>query len=139
MSGAARVTNVRAERASDGFTDSTNGNWTYKLGANWEVTDWLRFRGTYGTSFRAPALFEQFLADETGFPSQRAIDPCVQWGVNLAHGNITQADRRQLRRRTAIPSEPHAAAASPPTSLHRRRHRRARAGDLEGAGRPASS
>jgi iron complex outermembrane receptor protein len=90
VSGAARITNVEATRKSDGFSDSSKGNWTYKLGANWAVNEWLRFRGTYGTSYRAPALFEQFLADETSFPSQRAIDPCVNIASNLAQGNITQ-------------------------------------------------
>lgn len=90
LSAAGRVTNVKATRASDGVSASTNGNWTYKLGANWAMTDWLRFRGSYGTSFRAAALFEQFLADETSFPNQRDIDPCVQWANNLALGRITQ-------------------------------------------------
>lgn len=89
FTGAARVTNVTATRASDGLQDTDNGNWTYKLGLDWEVTDWLRFRGTYGTSFRAPALFELFLADQTGSLSQRA-DPCVQWAFNLAQSNISQ-------------------------------------------------
>ena len=90
LTAAGRITNVRAIRASDGFTDSDNGNWTYKLGLNWEVNDLLRLRGTYGTSFRAPALFEQFLADQTSSLSQRTVDPCIQWGLNLAQGNITQ-------------------------------------------------
>lgn len=90
LSAAARVTSVKSTRASDGVSDSDNGNWTYKIGANWATTDWLRFRASYGTSFRAPALFEQFLADETSFPSQRSIDPCIQWGQNLAAGNISQ-------------------------------------------------
>lgn len=90
LTAAGRVTNVRAIRASDGFTDSDNGNWTYKLGLNWEINDLLRLRGTYGTSFRAPALFEQFLADQTSSLDQRTIDPCIQWGLNLAQGNITQ-------------------------------------------------
>jgi iron complex outermembrane receptor protein len=95
ISAAARVTNVKATRASDGFTDKNNGNITYKFGADWEVNDWLRFRGTYGTSFRAPALFESFLADETGGLSQGSVDPCIQWGVNLQNNDITQevADR----------------------------------------------
>lgn len=90
FTGAARVTNVTATRTSDGLKDTDNGNWTYKLGLDWEVTDWLRFRGTYGTSYRAPALFELFLADQTGGISQRSIDPCIQWGLNLAQGNISQ-------------------------------------------------
>ncbi|HSR00008.1 MAG TPA: TonB-dependent receptor [Sphingomicrobium sp.] len=90
FNGAARVTNVKAVRASDGFSDSDKANWTYKLGGNWAVTNWLRFRGTYGTSFRAPALFEEFKADETSFPSARTIDPCVNWQFNLDHHNIDQ-------------------------------------------------
>lgn len=90
LSGAARLTNTRAERASDGLSDSDNGNWTYKLGANWAVNDWLRFRGTYGTSFRSPALFEQFLADETSFVAQRNIDPCIGWAGAFAAGTISQ-------------------------------------------------
>ena len=90
FTGAARVTNVKATRTADGVTDEDNGNWTYKLGLDWEVTDWLRFRGTYGTSFRAPALFEQFLADQTSSLAQRTIDPCIQWGLNLDQGNISQ-------------------------------------------------
>jgi iron complex outermembrane receptor protein len=90
LSAAARLTEVKAIRASDGVSDKDSGNWTYKLSANWEVTDWLRFRGTYGTSFRAPALFEQFLGAQKGGLSQRTIDPCIQWANNLAKGAISQ-------------------------------------------------
>ncbi|HMP44653.1 MAG TPA: TonB-dependent receptor [Sphingopyxis sp.] len=90
LSGAARLTSVKSTRASDGLSDSDNGNWTYKLGANWALNDTIRFRASYGTSFRAPALFELFLADETSFPAQRNIDPCIQWADNLAQGNISQ-------------------------------------------------
>lgn len=87
---AARLTSTRAVRASDGASDSDTGNWTYKFNANWEVTDWLRFRGTYGTSFRSPALFEQFLADELGFQQQTAIDPCVRLDDRLEAGEVSQ-------------------------------------------------
>jgi iron complex outermembrane receptor protein len=87
---AGRVTNVKSVRASDGKSFSDNGNFTYKAGANWALTEWFRLRGSYGTSFRAPALFEQFLANETSFPSQRSIDPCIQIAANLAAGNINQ-------------------------------------------------
>lgn len=90
LSGAARITNVKAVRRLDGLTDKNTGNWTYKVGANWAVSQWLRFRGTYGTSFRAPALFEQFKANETSFPSARRIDPCVRTAQNLAQGAISQ-------------------------------------------------
>src|SRR3546814_19404228 len=63
---------------------------TWKVGADWAVTDWLRFRGTWGTSFRAPALFELFLQDQTGFLGQQDIDPCIQSAARLAAGAISQ-------------------------------------------------
>lgn len=92
FSGAARVTNTYAKRTGpvctapgecifDGADDSDKGNWTYKLAGNWQVTDWIRFRATYGTSFRSPALYEQFLANESGFLGQ-ANDPCVRWELS---------------------------------------------------------
>lgn len=94
LSAAGRVTNVKSARTT--FVTNApneaedNGNWTYKVGANWAPTEWIRFRGSYGTSFRAPALFEQFLADETSFPNQRDIDPCRQYTSELAAGRISQ-------------------------------------------------
>ena len=63
---------------------------TYKVGLGWQITDTVRARTTYGTSFRAPALFELFLADQLSFQGQRFIDPCINWGPNLANGNISQ-------------------------------------------------
>ncbi len=90
LSGAARLTNVKAVQAETGVTDKDTGNWTYKIGANWTVSPWLRFRGSYGTSFRAPALFEQFKANETSFVNSRRIDPCVNTALNLQRGNINQ-------------------------------------------------
>lgn len=90
LSGAARVTNVKSVRQPDGLSDKDTGKWTYKIGANWAVSPWLRFRGTYGTSFRAPALFEQFKANETSFPNAARIDPCVQTALGLAQGSISQ-------------------------------------------------
>lgn len=48
---------------------------TYKIGALWAPTGWLSLRGTNGTSYRAPALFEQYVGATTGFLSN-ASDPC---------------------------------------------------------------
>lgn len=79
-----------AGRHTQVSTIDGNGDETYKIGANWAVNDWLRFRGSYGTSFRAPHLFELFLADQTSFIAQRNIDPCIQWAANLLAGNISQ-------------------------------------------------
>jgi iron complex outermembrane receptor protein len=90
LSAGGRLTNVTATRASDGEQAEDNGNFTYKFGLNWALSEAFRFRGSYGTSFRAPALFEQFLTDETSFPSQRSIDPCRQWAGELAAGRISQ-------------------------------------------------
>jgi iron complex outermembrane receptor protein len=88
LSGAGRYTDVSATRR-DGMEDSFSDA-TWKAGLDWEVNDWLRFRGTWGTSFRAPALFELFLENQTGFQQQQDIDPCIRTGAALARGAITQ-------------------------------------------------
>lgn len=49
---------------------------TWRVTAHWDFTDWIRLRGTAGTSFRAPNLKELFIADQTGFESG-FIDPCI--------------------------------------------------------------
>jgi iron complex outermembrane receptor protein len=90
LTGSARVTNVKATRASDNVSHSTKGNWTYSVGASWEVFDWLTLRGRYGTSFRAPALFEQFLSNQLSFLTQRQVDPCIQLDTALANGGVSQ-------------------------------------------------
>ena len=74
------------------YTDvSSFGNdTTYKVGLNWAIDDEIRIRASQGTSFRSPALFELFLADQTSFANQRSIDPCINWGSNLDSGTITQ-------------------------------------------------
>lgn len=55
--------------------ESYGGDWTFKIGGLYAPTRWLSFRGSYGTSYRAPALFEQFLGASSGFlPS--TFDPC---------------------------------------------------------------
>ncbi len=53
-----------------------NGD-TYKVGLNWQITPAWRIRATQGTSFRAPALYELYLANQTSFQGQGAIDPCI--------------------------------------------------------------
>lgn len=52
----------------------------WKTGVNWQIIPSLRVRGTMGTSFRAPGLYELYLGDQTGFLPQTQIDPCIQWG-----------------------------------------------------------
>jgi iron complex outermembrane receptor protein len=55
-------------------------DYVWKAGLKWQVVPSFAFRGTAGTSYRAPGLFELFLGDETGFVGQLAIDACVNWG-----------------------------------------------------------
>lgn len=52
----------------------------WKAGLNWSIDPTIRLRATAGTSFRAPALFEQFLGNQTSFLGQNGIDPCIDWG-----------------------------------------------------------
>ena len=59
--------------------DSYGDDVTYRLALDHQVVPALRMRGTYGTSFRAPDLFEQFLANQTGFVNA-FIDPCINYG-----------------------------------------------------------
>lgn len=62
--------------------DSYGEGSTYKMGLNYQITPEYRIRGTTGTSFRAPALFEIFLANQLGFANQNAVDPCVNWQLS---------------------------------------------------------
>jgi len=62
--------------------DSYGESSTYKLGLNWAITPEYRFRASYGTSFRAPALYELFLANQTSFLGQASVDPCINWGLS---------------------------------------------------------
>lgn len=65
--------------ASGRYTDyqSYGSDTTYKIGGIYSPTRWLSFRGSYGTSYRAPALYEQFLGSTTGFLSAQSTDPCT--------------------------------------------------------------
>lgn len=50
--------------------------WTYRVQGVYEPTTWLTGRASFGTTFRAPNLREQFLASQVAFFSAFA-DPCV--------------------------------------------------------------
>ena len=75
-------------KAPDGRSASFDG-FNYRATANWQISPMLRVRGTVGTSFRAPALYESFLANQSSSIRQ-SIDPCVDWQSEAAAGNITQ-------------------------------------------------
>jgi len=59
--------------------DSYGSDQTWKVGMLWTPVNWLSLRASNGTSFRAPALFEQFLGASSGFNSANG-DPCNGWG-----------------------------------------------------------
>lgn len=65
LTGSARYTDY-ASYGSDG---------TYKIAGEWEPFRGIGFRGSYGTSYRAPALAEQFLGATSGFLGANS-DPC---------------------------------------------------------------
>jgi iron complex outermembrane recepter protein len=62
--------------------DSYDTNSTWKATFDWKITPEFRFVAIAGTSYRAPALFELFLGDQTGFLGQTSIDPCVQYELS---------------------------------------------------------
>lgn len=68
-------------QASARYTDydSYGSDSTHKFGLNWQITPSWRIRATDGTSFRAPALYELYLANQTSFLGQANVDPCIDW------------------------------------------------------------
>lgn len=54
---------------------------TYKANLAYAPARWLVLRATYGTSFRAPALKEQFQGATQAFQNQ-VFDPCNQYGAS---------------------------------------------------------
>lgn len=59
--------------------DSYGDGWTYKVGGLFSPIEAISFRASYGTSYRAPALSEQFQAATAGFLSNN-VDPCYLYG-----------------------------------------------------------
>ena len=67
--------------ASGRWTEEGNfgAAWTYRIQGQYAPVDWLRARATFGTSFRAPNLGEQFGGSVVGFGDPG--DPCRVPGV----------------------------------------------------------
>jgi len=67
------------------YTDDENfGDKTvYKIGGLWRINEYLAASASFNTSFRAPNLREQFLADQAGaLPG--SSDPCRQFTISQA-------------------------------------------------------
>ena len=69
--------------------DSFGSDTTWKAGVNWRITDTFRIRGNKATSFRSPALFELYLADQTSSIAQNS-DPCIRYEEAFNAGDISQ-------------------------------------------------
>lgn len=67
---------------------SYGSGWTYSLRGEWAPVSNIRFRGNYGTNFRAPNLYEQFVADQIGF-YPGSLDPCNEFGTQLSPSSTT--------------------------------------------------
>ncbi|HEY5567690.1 MAG TPA: TonB-dependent receptor [Gammaproteobacteria bacterium] len=75
---------VDASARHSDYNTSAGSETTYRLGANYEPTDNLSFRGVYSTGFRAPNIVELYGGDQTDFPLVEW--PCEFWGLRT---NIT--------------------------------------------------
>ncbi len=81
---------LRGLQGAEELTLNVSGRWTdyksygsdttYKVGLLYAPVNWLSFRASQGTSYRAPALFEQFLGATSGFQSSQN-DPCNNYGA----------------------------------------------------------
>lgn len=58
---------------------------TFRASGNWQLVPWFRVRASYGTSFRGPELYENYLGSLIGFTS--AGDPCANYGLNAQPGS----------------------------------------------------
>jgi outer membrane receptor protein involved in Fe transport len=70
--------------------DTYGSDSTYKVGLAWQLVPSFKIRLNQGTSFRSPALYELYLANQTSFLNQSSIDPCIGWQAALAGGQIPQ-------------------------------------------------
>ena len=70
------ITANLASRWTDYDSYGSDTTWAGRLG--WQIIPSILVKGTIGTSFRAPALFEQHLESQTGFVNALSLDPC--WG-----------------------------------------------------------
>ena len=56
--------------------DTTGTSYTYKALGDWEVTDWLRFRGGFNRAERSPNIAELYLAPQQTFGFNSVGDVC---------------------------------------------------------------
>ena len=66
---------------------TTGTSYTFKILGDWEVTDWLRFRGGFNRAERAPNLAELFLSPQQTFGVDTVGDLCSTRLPNPASAN----------------------------------------------------
>lgn len=73
------ISSLSADISGRIFKYNSVGSWdkVWKAGLNWQIVPTLRVRGTLGTSYRAPSLYELYLGNQTGFLGQLQVDPCI--------------------------------------------------------------
>jgi iron complex outermembrane receptor protein len=79
---------------------------THKFGVLYAPAGWLSLRGTNGTSYRAPALFEQYVGATTGYLSSSG-DPCndyVAKGGTLAANCASESLATDFSQKNSITS-----------------------------------
>lgn len=91
--------------------DSYGDDSTYKTGVNWQITPEYRLRATKGTSFRAPALYEMFLSNQSGFLAQGGIDPCTAANLALQTNPIVIANCNAVIAAAGVASLPAGSSA----------------------------
>jgi iron complex outermembrane receptor protein len=81
LSGKPGFESLTADVSARVFKYQSVGDWSrvWKYGLNWQIVPTFRVRGTIGTSYRAPQLYELYLGNQSGFLGQLAIDPCINW------------------------------------------------------------
>lgn len=75
--------------------NTTGTSYTYKALGDWEVNDWLRFRGGYNRAERSPNIGELYLSAQETFGANYAGDPCsvanpLSWSANPANATGNQ-------------------------------------------------
>jgi iron complex outermembrane receptor protein len=81
LSGIPGIESLTADVSGRVFKYQSVGDWSkvWKYGLSWQITPTFRARGTIGTSYRAPQLYELYLGNQSGFLDQLSIDPCIRW------------------------------------------------------------
>jgi outer membrane receptor protein involved in Fe transport len=69
--------------------NTTGGSWTYKILGDWQVTDWLRFRGGYNRAQRSPNVAELYQSSSQIFGFSALGDLCSERSTYRISANGT--------------------------------------------------